>query len=131
MAQVEIQAEPHRFVFLLSREAADELGLEPGMLAAAAIKATNISVEIPAADRQDRSEPPARRENRAPRSYGDRRMGAARSVSGSEAKPLRVLLRRRRGSPARASDSTWLASAVSRTSPSSRANAAPTQAWIP
>jgi molybdopterin-binding protein len=47
MAQVEIQAGPHRFVSLLSREAADELGLEPGMLATAAVKATNISVEIP------------------------------------------------------------------------------------
>jgi molybdopterin-binding protein len=49
MAQVEIQAGPHRFVSLLSREAADELGLEPGMLAVAAIKATNVSVEIPTA----------------------------------------------------------------------------------
>jgi molybdopterin-binding protein len=47
MAQVEIQAGPHRFVSLLSREAADELGLEPGMLAIAAVKATNVSVEIP------------------------------------------------------------------------------------
>jgi molybdopterin-binding protein len=47
MAQVEIQAGPHRFVSLLSREAADELGLEPGMLVLAAIKATNVSVEIP------------------------------------------------------------------------------------
>jgi molybdopterin-binding protein len=47
MAQVDIQAGPHRFVALLSREAADELGLEPGMLAVAAIKATNVSVEIP------------------------------------------------------------------------------------
>ena len=46
MAQVEIQAGPHRFVSLLSREAADELGLEPGMLAVAAVKATNVSVEI-------------------------------------------------------------------------------------
>ena len=49
MAQVEIQAGPHRFVSLLSREAVDELGLEPGMLAVAAVKATNVSVEIPAA----------------------------------------------------------------------------------
>jgi len=49
MAQVEIQAGPHRFVSLLSREAADELGLEPGMLAVAAVKATNVSVEIPQA----------------------------------------------------------------------------------
>lgn len=47
MAQVEIQAGPHRFVSLLSREAADELGLEPGMLAIAAVKSTNVSVEIP------------------------------------------------------------------------------------
>jgi molybdopterin-binding protein len=47
MAQVEIQAGPHRFVSLLSREAADELGLEPGKLVVAAVKATNVSVEIP------------------------------------------------------------------------------------
>jgi molybdopterin-binding protein len=47
MAQVEIQAGPHRFVSLLSREAADELGLEPGVLAVAAVKATNVAIEIP------------------------------------------------------------------------------------
>ncbi len=47
MAQVEIQAGPHRFVSLLSRDAADELGLEPGVLAVAAVKSTNVSVEIP------------------------------------------------------------------------------------
>ena len=47
MAQVEIQAGPHRFVSLLSREAVDELGLEPGVLAVAAVKATNVSIEIP------------------------------------------------------------------------------------
>jgi len=47
MAQVEIQSGPHRFVSLLSREAADELALEPGMLATAAVKATNVAVEIP------------------------------------------------------------------------------------
>ena len=49
MAQVEIQAGPHRFVSLLSREAADDLGLEPGMLAVAAVKSTNVSVEVPSA----------------------------------------------------------------------------------
>jgi molybdopterin-binding protein len=48
MAQVEIQAGPHRFVSLLSREAADELGLEPGVLAVASVKSTNVAVEIPA-----------------------------------------------------------------------------------
>jgi molybdopterin-binding protein len=47
MAHVEIQAGPHRFGSLLSREAADELGLEPGKLAVATVKATNVSVEIP------------------------------------------------------------------------------------
>src|ERR1700753_1815979 len=47
MAQVEIQAGPHKFVSLLSREAADELGLEPGMLAVATVKAASVSVEIP------------------------------------------------------------------------------------
>src|SRR5215470_15264374 len=49
MAQVEIQAGPHRFVSLLSSEAVDELGLEPGMLAVASVKATNVSVEVPKA----------------------------------------------------------------------------------
>ena len=49
MAQVEIQAGPYRVVSLLSREAADELGLEPGVLAVATVKATNVSVEIPQA----------------------------------------------------------------------------------
>ena len=47
MAQVEIQAGLHRFVSLLSGEAADEPGLEPGMLAVAAVKAASVSVEIP------------------------------------------------------------------------------------
>jgi len=47
MAQVEIQAGRHRFVSLLSREAADELGLEPGVPAVAAVKTTSVSVEVP------------------------------------------------------------------------------------
>jgi molybdopterin-binding protein len=47
MAQVEIQAGPHRVVSLLSREAADELQLEPGVIAVASIKATNVVVEVP------------------------------------------------------------------------------------
>ena len=48
MAQVDIQAGPHRVVSLMSREAADELGLEPGVLAVAAVKATNVVIEVPA-----------------------------------------------------------------------------------
>jgi molybdopterin-binding protein len=47
MAHVEVQAGPHRFVSLMSREAADELGLEPGMLSVATVKATNVSIEVP------------------------------------------------------------------------------------
>jgi len=45
MAQVELQAGPFRIVSLMSREAADELGLEPGSLATASVKATNVVVE--------------------------------------------------------------------------------------
>lgn len=47
MAQVEIQAGPHRVVSLMSREAADELGLEVGVVAIASIKATNVVVDLP------------------------------------------------------------------------------------
>ena len=50
MAQVEMQAGPFRVVSLMSREAADDLGLEPGVLAIASVKSTNVVVEIPAAD---------------------------------------------------------------------------------
>lgn len=47
MAQIEIQAGPHRVVSLISREAADELGLAPGVAVVAAVKATNVVVELP------------------------------------------------------------------------------------
>jgi molybdopterin-binding protein len=47
MAQVEIQAGPFRIVSLMSSEAATELGLEPGSLATASVKATNVVVELP------------------------------------------------------------------------------------
>jgi molybdopterin-binding protein len=47
MAQVEIQAGPFRVVSLISREAADELQLEPGVLATASVKSTNVVVELP------------------------------------------------------------------------------------
>jgi molybdopterin-binding protein len=48
MAHVEIQAGPHRIVSLMTREAADELRLNPGVLAVAAVKATSVVVELPA-----------------------------------------------------------------------------------
>ena len=46
-AQVELQAGPYRVVSLMTAEAVDELGLEPGMLAIAAVKATQVVVEVP------------------------------------------------------------------------------------
>ena len=47
MAQVELQAGPFRVVSLMSAEAAGELGLEPGVLAVASVKSTNVVVEVP------------------------------------------------------------------------------------
>jgi len=47
MAQVDIQAGPHRVVSLMSAEAVRELGLEPGSLAVAVVKATTVIVETP------------------------------------------------------------------------------------
>ena len=49
MAQVELQCGPYRVVSLMSREAADELGLQPGVRAIASVKSTNVVVEIAAA----------------------------------------------------------------------------------
>lgn len=46
MAHVDVQAGPFRVVALISREAADELGLAPGVMVAAVVKATNVSVEL-------------------------------------------------------------------------------------
>jgi molybdopterin-binding protein len=51
VAKVELQAGPYRMVSLMTAEAADELGLAPGMLAVAAVKATNVVVELPAPSR--------------------------------------------------------------------------------
>ena len=47
MAQVEIQAGTHRVVSLLFAEAVYDLSLEPGVLAVAVVKATNVVVERP------------------------------------------------------------------------------------
>jgi len=59
MAQVDLQCGAFRVVSLMSREAADELGLEPGVLAVAVVKSTNVVVEIedprPAAEAHPRA----------------------------------------------------------------------------
>lgn len=47
MAQVELVCGPYRVVSLMSAEAADELGLEPGARAIASVKSTNVVVERP------------------------------------------------------------------------------------
>jgi molybdopterin-binding protein len=46
-ATVEIQAGPHRVLAFITREAADEMHLEPGMAAVATVKATSVMVGIP------------------------------------------------------------------------------------
>ena len=58
MAQVELQAGPFRVVSLMSREAADELGLEVGTVAYASIKATNVVVELDEHAADDGTPPP-------------------------------------------------------------------------
>ncbi|MEU4008527.1 TOBE domain-containing protein [Streptomyces pseudogriseolus] len=45
VAQVEIQAGPHRLVSLLTREAVEELGLEVGVEATARVKSTNVHID--------------------------------------------------------------------------------------
>jgi molybdopterin-binding protein len=46
MAQVEVQAGPFRVVALISREAVDDMGLAPGSMVHAIVKATNVSLEL-------------------------------------------------------------------------------------
>jgi len=45
-ATVEILSGPHRILAFITREAADEMGLKPGMHAVATVKATNVMVEL-------------------------------------------------------------------------------------
>lgn len=47
MAQVELQCGPFRVVSLMSSEAVRELGLEPGSIATAVVKATTVIIETP------------------------------------------------------------------------------------
>jgi molybdopterin-binding protein len=45
MAQIDLVCGPFRVVSLMSREAADDLGLKPGVSATAVVKSTNVIVE--------------------------------------------------------------------------------------
>jgi molybdopterin-binding protein len=51
MAQVELQCGGHRLVSLISSEAVRELGLRPGVLAVAVVKATTVMIETPEGSR--------------------------------------------------------------------------------
>ena len=57
MAHVKLQAGPFRISSLISSEAVRELGLAPGMLAIAQVKATNVVIELapPTSDAPKRS----------------------------------------------------------------------------
>ena len=45
LAQVELEAGPFRIVSVVTREAVEDLGLEPGMPATAFVKATSVMLE--------------------------------------------------------------------------------------
>jgi molybdopterin-binding protein len=45
LAQVELEAGPFRIVSVVTREAVEELGLEPGLQATALVKATSVLLE--------------------------------------------------------------------------------------
>ena len=47
VAVVHIQAGPHRITSLMTREAAEDLGIQPGDLAVGVVKSTNVVVEVP------------------------------------------------------------------------------------
>ncbi len=46
MAQVELVCGPYRVVSLVSAESVADLGLEPGVVATATVKSTNVSLEL-------------------------------------------------------------------------------------
>jgi molybdopterin-binding protein len=50
-ATVEIQAGPHRVLAFITREAAEEMGLKPGIEAVATVKATSVMVNLTDHDR--------------------------------------------------------------------------------
>jgi molybdopterin-binding protein len=58
-AKVELQAGRHRIVALTTREAVDELELQPGMVVVASVKATNVVVEVWEGPRTQRRKGPS------------------------------------------------------------------------
>ncbi|ALL85436.1 MerR family transcriptional regulator (plasmid) [Pseudonocardia sp. EC080619-01] len=58
MAKVEMQCGPHRVVSLISSEAARDLQLEPGSMAVAIVKSTDVVIEVPHSDPAQATPPP-------------------------------------------------------------------------
>jgi molybdopterin-binding protein len=50
IALVELQAGPHHIVSIITRDAVEELGLAPGVLATATVKATSVMIDASAPD---------------------------------------------------------------------------------
>ncbi|MFH9728160.1 molybdopterin-binding protein [Streptomyces sp. NPDC017254] len=46
VAQVEVQAGPHRLVSLVTREAVEDLGLDVGVTVTARVKSTNVHIDL-------------------------------------------------------------------------------------
>jgi molybdopterin-binding protein len=46
VSQVEVQAGPHRLVSVVTTESVDDLGLAPGVMAVATVKALSVAVEL-------------------------------------------------------------------------------------
>lgn len=46
MSQVEMQCGPYRIVSLISTESVNTLGLQPGVVATARVKATNVVIDL-------------------------------------------------------------------------------------
>ena len=82
MAQVELACGDFRIVSLMSRDAADELGLEVGKPATAVVKATNVIVEVTQSSLADHERGARPGEPSRPPSAG---AGAGRSTAIDEA----------------------------------------------
>jgi molybdopterin-binding protein len=55
VVRLEVQAGPHRFVSLVSRESAEGLQLEPGAVVVATVNAADVGVELPATSKRRRA----------------------------------------------------------------------------
>lgn len=85
-AQVEMRCGPFRVVSLLTRESVDDLGLEPGVMVHAVIKATNVIVERAGGERAGGERAGGEREP-GPRAGGRKTTSPGRDRRKDEANP--------------------------------------------